>query len=153
MSIDTRVETLVPTEVNAAMISERQHSVSSESSPIHPSTHPDDNNKMTIAALVVKRKSYKLWHKDRRCAGQIFQPTRMLTIHLLPVAPRHRWGAPTNASSAMTVHRPLSFAMRSNDDIDWPVHSLIPSFHDLRDLTLRRLPPTGPCSVIFGSVS
>ena len=32
--------------------------------------------------------------------------------------------------------------MRSNGDIDWPVHSLILIFHDLRGLPLRRLPST-----------
>ena len=35
--------------------------------------------------------------------------------------------------------------MHSNDDIDWPVHSLL-SFHDLWGLPLRRLPSTVLCS-------
>ena len=50
----------------------------------------------------------------------------------------------------MTADRPLPSAMRTNDDIDWPVYSLMLSCRDLRG---QRLPPTGPCSVIFGSVS
>ena len=49
--------------------------------------------------------------------------------------------------------RRLSSATRSSDDIDWPVHSLMFSFHDLRALPLQRLPSTEPCSMIFGSVS
>ena len=64
-----------------------------------------------------------------------------------------RCGTPINASAAMTAHRPLSSTMRSNADIDWPVHALMLSFHDLRGLPLRRLPSTVSCSVIFGSVS
>ena len=51
------------------------------------------------------------------------------------------------------THRPLSSAMRSNDDIHWPVHSLMLSFHDFRGLPLRRLPSTVPGSMIYGSVS
>ena len=43
--------------------------------------------------------------------------------------------------------------MHSNDDIDWPVHSLLFSFHDLRGLPLRRLPSAVPCSMTFSSVS
>ena len=39
--------------------------------------------------------------------------------------PRRRWGTPKDTSVAMTTHRPLSSAMGSNDDIDWPVHSLV----------------------------
>ena len=59
---------------------------------------------------------------------------------LIPVTPvRRRWGTPIDASVATTAHRPLSSAMRSNDDNDWPVHSLMLFFHDLRDLPLRRL--------------
>ena len=50
-------------------------------------------------------------------------------------------------------HRRLSSATQSNDDIDWPVHSLMLSFHDLRGLPLRCHPSTEPCSMIFGSVS
>ena len=53
----------------------------------------------------------------------------------------------------MTAHWPLSSEMRSNDDIDWPVHSLMLSFNDLHGLPLRRLPFTVLCSMIFGSVS
>ena len=39
--------------------------------------------------------------------------------------------------------------MRSNDDSDRPVHSLLSSFHDLRGLPLRRLSSTVPCRMIF----
>ena len=35
-------------------------------------------------------------------------------------------------------HGPLSSSMRSNDDNDWPVHSLMLFLHDLRGLHLRR---------------
>ena len=60
---------------------------------------------------------------------------------LIPVTPRRRQGTtPTDASTAMTANRPMSSAMRSNDGIDWPVHSLMLSFHDLRSLPLQRLP-------------
>ena len=45
-----------------------------------------------------------------------------------------RCGIPKDASAAMTAHRPLSSAMRSNDDIDWPVYSLMLPFRDLRGL-------------------
>ena len=41
--------------------------------------------------------------------------------------------------------------MCSNDDIDWPVHSLMLSFYALRGLPLRRLPSTIPCNMIFRS--
>ena len=37
---------------------------------------------------------------------------------------RH-WGTLTDASSVMAAHRRPSSAKRSNDDIDWPVHSLM----------------------------
>ena len=47
----------------------------------------------------------------------------------------------------------MSSAMRSCDDNDWPVHSLILSFHDLRGLPLRWVPCTVLCSMIFGSLS
>ena len=53
----------------------------------------------------------------------------------------------------MTAHWPLSSSMRSNYDIDWPVNSLMLSFHDLRGLHLRHLPSTVPCSMIICSVS
>ena len=32
------------------------------------------------------------------------------------VTPRRHWGTPTDASAAMTAHRPLSSTMRSNDE-------------------------------------
>ena len=53
----------------------------------------------------------------------------------------------------MVADRLLSSATHSNDDIDWPVHSLVLSFLDLRGLPWRRLLSTVPCSMIFGSVS
>ena len=40
----------------------------------------------------------------------------------------------SDTTLTVTAHRLLSNAMRSNDDIGWPVHSLILLFHDLRDL-------------------
>ena len=58
----------------------------------------------------------------------------------IPVTPRPHWGIPTDTYPAMTAHQPLSSAMHSNDDIDWPVHSLMLPFHDLRGLPLRSLP-------------
>ena len=39
-----------------------------------------------------------------------------------------------------------------NDDSDWPVSSLLLSLHDCRCLSLRWLPSTVPCSMVFGSV-
>ena len=39
--------------------------------------------------------------------------------------------------------------MRSNDDNDWPVHSLMLSLHDLRDLPLQRLPSAVHCVFFF----
>ena len=47
------------------------------------------------------------------------------------VTPRCRWGTPTDDSAVMAAHWCLSSATRSNDDIDWPVHALMLSFHDL----------------------
>ena len=56
------------------------------------------------------------------------------------VTPRRRWSNPTDASAMMVAQRRLSSATRSNDEIDWSVHALMLSFHDLRGLPLRRLP-------------
>ena len=42
----------------------------------------------------------------------------------------------------MTAHWLPSSVMRCNNDIAWPDHSLMLSFHDLRGLPLRQLPPT-----------
>ena len=39
-----------------------------------------------------------------------------------------RWDTPTDTPAVMAVHRRLSSATLSNDDIDWPVHSLTFSF-------------------------
>ena len=68
-----------------------------------------------------------------------------------PVTPRGRWDTPTDASAGMAEHLRQSSATRSSDDIDWPVHSLRLSFHDLGGLPLRRLPSTDPCSMIFAA--
>ena len=52
----------------------------------------------------------------------------------------------------MAAHRLPAAAMRSNDDIDGAVNSLMLSFDDLRGLPLRQL--YHPLfSMIFGSVS
>ena len=40
-------------------------------------------------------------------------------------------GTPTDPTAVMVAHRRLYTAMRNNDDIDWPVPSLMLSFHDL----------------------
>ena len=53
----------------------------------------------------------------------------------------------------MVARRLLSSTMRSNDDNDWHVNSLMLSLHDLSGLPMRRLPSTVPRSMIFGSVS
>ena len=42
----------------------------------------------------------------------------------VPQAPRRRSGTQVDASAVTAVHRRMSFATRSNDDIDWPVHSM-----------------------------
>ena len=72
-----------------------------------------------------------------------------LTNYKIPVTSGRRWDTPTDVSAVIIAHRPLLSAMRSNDDIDWPVHSLMLSFHDLRGLPRRGLPST--CSMVFGS--
>ena len=53
----------------------------------------------------------------------------------------------------MVAHQLLPFAMRNCCRSDWPVHSLMLSFHDLRGLPLRRIPSIVPCSMVFGSTS
>ena len=58
---------------------------------------------------------------------------------------------PTDAFAAMVAHRLLPSAMRSNDDSDRPVNSLMLSLRDLRGLPLRRLPSTVPCSMILAA--
>ena len=70
------------------------------------------------------------------------------------MTPRRRLGTSTHThtSTAMVAHRLLSSAMHCKDN-DWPVNSLMVSFHDLRCQSLRRLPSTVPCSMLFGSVS
>ena len=70
-----------------------------------------------------------------------------------PVRRRRLRGTSIDASAAMGAHRRLSSATRSTDDIDWPVHSLMFSFHDLRGLPVRRLPSTEPCSTLCSSAA
>ena len=55
-----------------------------------------------------------------------------------------RWGTPTDAPAVNAAHQPLSSAMRSNDVDDWPIHSLMLYFYDLRGVHLRRIPSTVP---------
>ena len=62
---------------------------------------------------------------------------------------RRRWVT----SAMVAAHRRRASAARGNDDIDWPLHSLMFSFQDLRGPLLRRLSSTKLCSMIFGSVS
>ena len=69
------------------------------------------------------------------------------------MTPKRRWRPPTDTCAAITAHRHLSSAMCSNDDVGWPIHSLMLSFHDLRGLPMWRLPSTVPCNMIFGSIS
>ena len=59
-------------------------------------------------------------------------------------------GNPTAASAVTVAHQLLSSAMRSNNDRDWPVHSLMLSFHDLRGLPLWR-PSSMHRSLSYGS--
>ena len=70
------------------------------------------------------------------------------------MTPRRRWSTyPDNASAVMTAHWLLSSAMRSSNDIDWPVHSMMLTLRDLRGLPLRRIPSTVPWRTIFSSVT
>ena len=48
----------------------------------------------------------------------------------------------------VVAHQRLSSATRSNDDIDWPVHSLMLSFHD----AVRRLPSKRTYSFVLCSL-
>ena len=57
-------------------------------------------------------------------------------------------GTPIDASAAMVAHRLQSYAMPSNDDNDWHVHSFMLFLHDLRGPLLRRLPSV--CSLLDG---
>ena len=50
---------------------------------------------------------------------------------------------------SMVAHRRRSSATRSNGDIDWPVHSLMLSFHDSRRRPLRRLSFTARSPVVW----
>ena len=59
----------------------------------------------------------------------------------------------SNRCILWTAHQPLSSTMCSDDDINWPVHSLMLSLCDLCSLLLQRLPSTVPCSMIFSSIS
>ena len=78
--------------------------------------------------------------------------TPISTNYVTLVTLKRRWDTPTDASAMMVVHRLLSSAMRSNDDDDWPVHSLMLSLPLLRGFPLWGLPSTAPCSMITGSV-
>ena len=66
-----------------------------------------------------------------------------------------RWGTPTDRCLRCDGRptTPVLCNAELNDGIEWPVHSLILSFHDLRGLPLRRLPSIEPRSMIFVSVS
>ena len=55
--------------------------------------------------------------------------------------PRRRWGISTDGSGVTAADWRLPYAMQSDDDIDWPIHSLVLSFKDLGGLLLRRLRP------------
>ena len=57
-------------------------------------------------------------------------------MKLIPVMPRHRWDTLADDSTVMAAHRLLSSVMCSNVGINWPVHSLMLPFHDLRILPL-----------------
>ena len=50
-------------------------------------------------------------------------------------------GTATDTATAMVAHRLLSSAMRSDNDNDWRVNSLMSSFYDLPGIIVRRLPP------------
>ena len=55
-------------------------------------------------------------------------------------------------SAVMTAHRLLSSAMGRNDDLGWPVHSLMLDFIDLHGLgTATTSPSTVPCNMIFAA--
>ena len=58
------------------------------------------------------------------------------SINQNPWRPGVVGGTPTDASTATAAHRRLSSATQSNDDTDWPAHSLMLSLHDLRGLPL-----------------
>ena len=77
-----------------------------------------------------------------RCHSQIIKQQR-------------RWCTPADASAAITAQWPLSSAMRSNDDIDWPVYSITMSHtpHSPRGLPPWCPPFIVPSSMISSSVS
>ena len=52
---------------------------------------------------------------------------------LITVTPGRHW-ANTTDCAVMAAHWSLSSAMGSCDGSDWPVHSLMKSFYDVRDL-------------------
>ena len=59
-----------------------------------------------------------------------------------------------NNGSSNGPHQLLSSSMRSRDDSEWPVHSLMLSLHDLQGLPLQqRFKPSVPCSTVIGSAS
>ena len=67
---------------------------------------------------------------------------------LIPLTPGCRWGTLTLLCLCGDGCQSTSVVcdMHSSDDSDWLVHCLVLSFHYLRDLPLRRPPPTVPCS-------
>ena len=69
------------------------------------------------------------------------------------MTPRRRWCTLTDTFAVMDVHRLLSSAMKSTDDGDWVFHFLMLSFHDSRDLPLRRQSSIVANNQVFGSVS
>ena len=85
-----------------------------------------------------------VWH----CSAPVLE-FQWPFLQLTPMTPRHRCRTPTDATVVMVTHRLLSSAIRSNDDNDWPVHSLMLSFHDLRGLFQRRLSSSVPYSMTW----
>ena len=62
-------------------------------------------------------------------------------------------GTSTDAFTVIAIRRLLLSAMRSNNDSNWPVHSLMLSLHDLRDLRPQQSPSIVTFSTVFGSLS
>ena len=81
--------------------------------------------------MLVWRLTFKTDRKPREGG---LEHLLMFINYLIPVTPRRRWATLTDASAAITAHWSLSSLMRSNDDFDWPTHSFMLSFHDLRGL-------------------
>ena len=75
------------------------------------------------------------------CSGTINQS---INQSIKPVTPRRRYVHPTDTTAVRAAHQRLSYATRSNDDIEWPVHSLMLSFHDLCSLLCDAFRPRRP---------